>query len=429
MLMKVAVPCKDFADGHCPYGDYCSFIQYLQDDQKKVKAYDVCSEDKKPESIEAKSSMTEIEEGDERNEVQPQGAPSRSLKHRKSASTSNLSAWAKSLPKTDLLPFVKWDEEVLEKQKRRLSAFAPPFLQVPLVVDEKGELVSDSPETLQVEIAQEPESVSTSVEPPKASARSKGPPASLQPSLKIDRKDEQNQETMLSPRVMNTERPPVTVAVPKLTEPRKVSAWTKWPPISLKKVSIARNVHPDTPASVLHLAPPQSAFSLFGTESDPATPWYPAVRRQKSEDAAQAAAEFTNPEYSTTEFEVPPPFPSPSEFPPPLYAPSYPWGMPMLPMPMPGSGYESTLPVIPGGLGVIWTPAGWAVQDVAMKHSLRSAEVKAVYRDARRRTPKTYYRSELSLGQMACLMPFPSSAMQNVRRRQLPPWRDLYLVS
>jgi len=192
MLMKVAVPCKDFADGHCPYGDYCSFIQYLQDDQKKVKAYDVCSEDKKPESIEAKSSMTEIEEGDERNEVQPQGAPSRSLKHRKSASTSNLSAWAKSLPKTDLLPFVKWDEEVLEKQKRRLSAFAPPFLQVPLVVDEKGELVSDSPETLQVEIAQEPESVSTSVEPPKASARSKGPPASLQPSLKIDRKDEQN---------------------------------------------------------------------------------------------------------------------------------------------------------------------------------------------------------------------------------------------
>lgn len=22
-----AVPCKDFAEGHCPYGEYCSFIQ------------------------------------------------------------------------------------------------------------------------------------------------------------------------------------------------------------------------------------------------------------------------------------------------------------------------------------------------------------------------------------------------------------------
>ncbi len=28
-LMSLAVPCKDFAEGHCPYGEYCSFIQYV----------------------------------------------------------------------------------------------------------------------------------------------------------------------------------------------------------------------------------------------------------------------------------------------------------------------------------------------------------------------------------------------------------------
>lgn len=27
--MPKAVPCKDFMEGHCPYGDYCSFLQQV----------------------------------------------------------------------------------------------------------------------------------------------------------------------------------------------------------------------------------------------------------------------------------------------------------------------------------------------------------------------------------------------------------------
>jgi hypothetical protein len=59
---------------------------------------------------------------------------------------------------------------------------------------------------------------------------------------------------------------------------------------------------------------------------------------------------------------------------------TYPWGMPMSPVDMNTPGQEGHVPTKPapeGGLGVMWTPAGWAVQDAAMKMALFSAEAKA----------------------------------------------------
>lgn len=143
------------------------------------------------------------------------------------------------------------------------------------------------------------------------------------------------------------------------------------------------------PISASHLAPPQSAISLFDTESDPATPWDPAIRRKKVIEAAQAEA-FK--EYSDVVFGVPPAFASPIDYPAPVYAPMYPWGMPMSPAPLPG--YDAVMPVTPGGLGVMWTPAGWAIQDAAMKHSQRAAESRTLHGAASKRKPKGYYKSK-----------------------------------
>lgn len=69
----------------------------------------------------------------------------------------------------------------------------------------------------------------------------------------------------------------------------------------------------------------------------------------------------------------------------------YPWGIPMSPSsPL---GTDDPLAAIPGGPGVMWTPAGWAVQDAAMKLSLRAAQVKAKNEKAHVRG-KSYYKSE-----------------------------------
>jgi hypothetical protein len=42
----------------------------------------------------------------------------------------------------------------------------------------------------------------------------------------------------------------------------------------------------------------------------------------------------------------------------------------------------------------MWTPAGWAVQDAAMKHALKSQELKTLYPNHKKRGVKTYYKSE-----------------------------------
>ena len=184
---------------------------------------------------------------------------------------------------------------------------------------------------------------------------------------------------ILAPRSPNT--PDISFVTPAVP---KSSAWSKGPPKSLKKVTIHTEV-PETPTG---LRPPPTAFSLFGTDSDPATPWDPAVRFQKAKEAE--TIEPVNPEYSSSVFEAPPAFPSPGEW--GLVAPTYPWGMPMSPVFPPGS--QADVPKIPGGLGVMWTPAGWAVQDAAMKSSLRFAELKTTHPEIKTKGKKNFFRSE-----------------------------------
>jgi hypothetical protein len=62
----------------------------------------------------------------------------------------------------------------------------------------------------------------------------------------------------------------------------------------------------------------------------------------------------------------------------------------MSPVVLSGAGNEG-IPQIQGGLGVMWTPAGWAVQDAAMKMALFNAENT---KGAGEYQPKSYWRSE-----------------------------------
>lgn len=153
---------------------------------------------------------------------------------------------------------------------------------------------------------------------------------------------------------------------------------------------------------------------MFGTESDPATPWDPAVHaRKRAEDALEdekaSEEEERNPEYPLTASYVTivPDYEYPAysthfdngtqDY--PKGAPSYPWGMPMSPVNVTVDGTYDTSPLqVPGGPGVMWTPTGWAVQDAAMKMALFKAETGTNYMGKGRGeyVPKIYWRSEFS---------------------------------
>lgn len=260
-------------------------------------------------------------------------------------SISALSAWTKALPRTVLVPSVKVNDHALDKQAKTLSAFAPPFLQEPIQVDNKGELVKEA----------------------------------------------------LVPQPTDIENTPL---VPIPTEPAIKSAWAKGPPPALKKIQVVtadNKAGPKTPLSSSHLKPPTSAVSMFGTESDPATPWDPALRAKRFLDAEEGPHRSIPGDYNSVNGNptiiTPPLYPSPSEFPAfDPYISAYPWGMPMNPMPLPGYATDDSILSIPGGPGVMWTPAGWAVQDIAMKNALRGAEVKSRDVRAKSKKAKTYYK-------------------------------------
>ena len=229
------------------------------------------------------------------------------------------------------------------KTAKRRSAFAPPYLQGPEVVNEQGELLHD-----QV------------------------------------KEDVQGNDTPTVPR------------------PSNISAWAKGPLLALKKVVIAE----PHPSPTNQLAQPFSATSIYGTESDPATPWDPVVRRRLEGHDDQI----------------------PTGQNPPWTTPTYPWGMPM--SPTTSTGQDESLAKIPGGPGVMWTPSGWAVQDAAMKNSLRAAEVKMKDQHARTRKGKSYYKSGYRVvvdggvggGWERLKLMWVSSTVQVFRRRVLSPW-------
>ena len=311
----------------------------------------------------------------------------------------SLSAWTKSLARTVQVPSVKWDEDILEKQKRHLSAFAPPFLQTPVKVDKTGELVVEPvSRATGLDVVNVPPSELQADESTNTSAWSKAVPPALSPLLEVENSRYPSIETPLSPHSRGMAMTQL-IDVPESSKPANASALAKGLPTGLKRVTVVEDFHAKSLRSASHLAPPGSAISLFGTESDPATPWDPAVRRQKNLDVTHAAQEQIDSAYSTSlgNFGYPPPsFPSYTDSSPPVYASTYPWGMPMSPLPIPGCGQDTLMPMIPGGLGVMWTPTGWAVQDAAMKHALRTAEAKTFFGDARRRRPKSYYKSALT---------------------------------
>ena len=373
------------------------------------KTAEARSEDKKvlptkEESI--STSKTTIGEGFSEGSEQPVEAPARTIKHRRSASLGSLISRTKALPRTVLVPSLKWDEQIMERQKHRLSAFAPPFLLTPLKVEDTGELVIDPvSRATGLDVVHPPRSEPQVDESLKASAWSIAVPPLLSPLLEVEKSKYPVFEAALSPRSRSTA---VTqpVEAPASCELPKTSAWAKGPLTSLKRVTIVEDFPARNPPSASHHAPPESAISLFGTESDPATPWDPAVRHQRNIDVTHAADEHSNPEYLKsfgTGGTPPPPFPSSTDLSPPVYAPTYPWGMPMSPLSIPVYGLDTPMmPIIPGGLGVMWTPTGWAVQDAAMKHSLRTAEVKTFFGDVRSRRSKSYYKSASSRDSEEC---------------------------
>ncbi|RXK41408.1 hypothetical protein M231_01313 [Tremella mesenterica] len=369
------VKCNDYQEGHCPYGEYCSFIheeptldrtKMEETPPQIVEGVLNTSNSSNPSIIWSRRSSLNSEKAPkvEPAALKPTNAWNRPLsfiisqqnnrdsgtnreEKRHSLNDTSVHDFKQSLSNLKLIPSVKIDETSVDKQRGGLSAFAPPFLKEPYKVDEHGELVKD----------------------PKLSER--------------------NINIPIPPTIINSET--------MNKNENKVSAWSKGPPKNLRKVTISE-IPPSTPA---HLRPPPTAYSLYGTDSDPATPWDPAIRYLKqqqaelnkpqtnistkiSEDVEENQA--INPEYSNSIFEPPTPLP----LSPPVFDPYYPWGMPMSPIVPEGT----ILPEIPGGLGVMWTPSGWAVQDAAMKNALRSTEIKFLNPNSRRGRPKEYYRSK-----------------------------------
>ncbi|KAK8861389.1 hypothetical protein IAR55_002208 [Kwoniella newhampshirensis] len=350
------VPCRDYVEGHCPYGDYCSFIH---DDEN-----------------------TPHVTGDESNaRTEPK---CNRLTHRKSSSLgSPSSAWTRALTKSTFSSSIEIPYTFPNGNDGRLSAFAPPFLPSRVEEASSGDHISALPSSI----------------PAKPSI-----PAAA---------DEKS----------------TAAAVPNIAAPVKSSTWSKGPPLTLRKVASLKQIEKleaantgseqeltvKTPTMPTHLIPPPSAASTFGSDSDPATPYDPVVLRRKVQQLEEEtrARQYSRSNLSTIAFEAGPPLPSSPacamartahpmdgsahasalmQNPMPYNAPTYPWGMPMSPV-SPQGYQDPSIPNIPGGLGVMWTPAGWAVQDAAMKNALRSTEAKTKYGDVRRREPKEYFRT------------------------------------
>lgn len=326
-------------EGRCQYGDYCSFLH-----------------DKKPRDLpltDDKSSCT---------------------RDRKPISLNNsFSVSSKAGHKDLLIPSVRVDADVIDKSRSGgLPAFASRFSQTPVRVEPPREIVAAPTPKRKVS--------------PAGSA-----------TLKAHTPPVPTSEPVSLPMAVATSAPP------------KSNAWFKGPPVpikkirSLKKVTIADMGHKrdlsvsldaplKTPTSAGALAIPLSAMSLW-TESDPSTPFDPMTHRKRmleiEEEAKKSGHIKVMPKSSLVNLAFDSsPAPSqvftPSESFLPFTAPAYPWGMPMSPISL-GAYQDPLIPDIKGGLGVIWTPAGWAVQDAAMKQTLRSPEIKQKFENEKKR--------------------------------------------
>ena len=194
------------------------------------------------------------------------------------------------------------------------------------------------------------------------------------------------------------------VYIPTTAAPKPVvrSAWTKGLPASIKVKTVVIP-SPDSDSSETqevelafptpshaHLMPPISAWTMYSTDSDPAGPWDPAVqhREHDTQNSVQAGQAGKAGKGRPQELD----YQGLGDV-----GPMYPWGMPMTPVSAAGQEqHQQHQQHYPGGAGVLWTPSGWAVQDIAMKRAMAFAESAAqMHRGRKNRTAvKNYYKSE-----------------------------------
>jgi hypothetical protein len=196
---------------------------------------------------------------------------------------------------------------------------------------------------------------------------------------------------------------------PAPVELNKPSAWTRGPPASVrpkaldlrKKVS-DRAMHSNpNPLSALKsstVEPPESASSRNGTDSDPATPWDPAVqyeRMQNETDDAETAAYKVahagmDDHDQTTVSDPPTTFHDSQDFLPTQPAVSDVHSTYAPPSDRSWESYLAPPPVI-AGVAIVWTAQGWTVQEAStVTEGLNPAL------GLGGKKPKMYYRSESS---------------------------------
>jgi hypothetical protein len=224
---------------------------------------------------------------------------------------------AKKLPTKIESVWRKGPPKAIHIPKDGLSAFAPPYSSKPVLVDNKGDLQH-------AQLIRSPIPIIETSEVPKTeSAWTKGPPSIVKTEAVAD--------------------------APTSTPDAESRA-----PAPVRSETQEVEIEPPTP-SFSHLNVPASAWTVYSTDSDPAGPWDPAVRHQLPPVPPLP--------YSQHDFDTKHD---------PTGLGTYPWGMPMMPVPM--LGYEVQALQYPGGAGVLWTPNGWAVQDAAMKRALNVVE-------------------------------------------------------
>ena len=283
--------------------------------------------------------------------------------------------------------------------KDSLSAFAVPFLENPVEVDKTGEIVPAS--------ARLPISALKSF-----TGGASGTFAAAQKSAKEN-------TNPLSPALPGRaslagawrKGAPKTLSTVRIIEP----------PVSIRSATSSdgdgnsSGNEPTTPLGAQTLVIPNRGMPWSGlgsaTDSDPATPWDPALRAARNRtvesdgtgddhesivtqqsamygygtytpDGSWSSIPSSDGQYPAQQYGADMQY----GIPPvgyPYGAPMYPWGMPMSPVDTnAGAGRNAQDQAQyqgqgQGGLGVMWTPNGWAVQDAAMKMALFSAESRA----------------------------------------------------
>ncbi|WVN90462.1 uncharacterized protein L203_105698 [Cryptococcus depauperatus CBS 7841] len=337
------VPCKDFLEGHCPYGDYCSFLH-----DEKPYDVDMVTEKKQTEHCSPDAQKPTI--------------------------GSSLSSWfqtTQSLSKS----FTTIEPQNGDKpHKNTLPSFRTFTNDDPFMADWSHDFASNrtpSPaKTVTPKAYTPPAKASELFSIPLCPVYSAPP----QTNAWADSSSSLARQKYLK-------RTPTKIA--------------EFPKSDLSLDTISRSFEHD-----YHFTTPPSALS-FRTEFDHALPFDHANIRNRLRDMeekldksmADKSSDHPTLDKSLVEsFAISSRIHSSKDLTCPQFSPPYPWGMPM--SPLVANGYQdSNISDIDSSLGVMWTPVGWAVADAAMKNAIRDVENMATHSNAKKRKPKSYYRT------------------------------------